>query len=705
MNGVERGSPESEKDRQTGAQRITRKRLIDTLNCVNFREDAIIVHLEHVRFGTPLFLRAFPQPCSDDAVHCLWAEPCPVSVATSYVVRNFMIDRGLDLFIVDPQSSEINDNGATFVLPEDCRGVRLRRARRYASEGIRVTLMQDSATFSGILDDFTALTFRVLVSIQPPQTFEWIDERASLYTVFSDGEAVLYTGECRIIRQSESKRERVLVLERLQNRPRREKLNGDGHLLVPRWNLTFDHPLARKRVNLEVDEISTCWFSVIENSESAVLFPGLVLPRLEIEIAPGFSLTCRAQVSSGDVTEGDGQQTVKWWVVILDMSIEDQGRLFALLQRAQNQKSHVCGRVDLEDLLTFFFDTGFVYPKKYATLHMYKERFRETYKKLYLTNPGITRHFIQMDKGVIQAHLSMIRFYESTWLLHHHAAIGQNGAGLRVLNQARDYVTDYRGFYSSRMDYLMCYYRPNNRFPNRVFGGFARALSNPRQCSVDSFAYFNFHFENHNDGWGEDVGQKDVDRYHGWSFGVAGPEDLAEFSAFYDYQSGGLVVKVMDLGPDVRDAGALDDEYRKLGFKREKHLFSLKKDGRLRALAVAVVSDTGLNLSNLTNCVHVFIMDDQDVPGEVLYRHLALLSRHYAEDEIPILLHPLSYVESQSIPYEKVYNLWAFDTGYAERFYEYMDRLMGSKKGFGKGERAIQGIVRPLAHSATMPPA
>ncbi|MGD0237879.1 MAG: hypothetical protein ABSC55_25520 [Syntrophorhabdales bacterium] len=696
MNGVEKAGQELGNEPQAGVQRITKKRLIDSLNCVNFREDPIIVHFEHVRYGNPLFLRAYPQPCSGDTLDCLWAEPCPANIAASYTARNFMVDRGLDLLIVDPQSSEMSDAGITFVLPEDCRGLRLRRARRYASEGVQVTLMQDAATFSGILDDFTTLSFRVRVSIQPPQTFEWINEKAPLYVVFSDGKTVLYTGQCKIIRQSESKRERALVLEPLYGKPRSDRLNGHGHALVPRWSLAFNHPLARKRVSLEVDEISTCWFSVIENYESAVLFPGLVIPEVEIEIAPGFSLTCRAQVSSGDVQDGDAQQTMKWWIVILDMSIEDQGRLFALLQRAQHQTSHVCGKVDLEDLLTFFFDTGFVYPKKYAALHMHKERFRDTYKKLYLSNPAIARHFIQLDKGVIQAHLSMIRFYENTWLLHHHAATGQNGAGLRVLNQVRDYVTDYRGLYSSHMDYLMCYFRPNNRFPNRVFGGFARALSNPKQCSIDSFAYLNFHFESHHSG-----GEGDS----GWRLDNAQAEDLAELSNFYDHVSGGLMIKALDLEPDMRDTSTLNAEYEKLGLKREKHLFSLKKGGQLKALALAVVSDTGLNLSNLTNCVHVFIIDEEDLPVDVLYRHLALLSPHYAEDEIPILLHPLSYVENQSIPYEKVYNLWAFDTRYAERFYHYMDRLMSGKKGVERDGKAIQGIVRPLAHSSVVPPA
>ncbi len=109
--------------------------------------------------------------------------------------------------------------------------------------------MQDAATFSGVLDDFTALSFRVLVSIQPPQTFESINEKAPLYVVFSDGRTTLYTGECRIIRQTESKRERSLVLEPVygeETKPRRDRLYREGHVLVPRPSLAFNHPLVKK---------------------------------------------------------------------------------------------------------------------------------------------------------------------------------------------------------------------------------------------------------------------------------------------------------------------------------------------------------------------------------------------------------------------------------------------------------------------------
>jgi hypothetical protein len=44
----------------------------------------------------------------------------------------------------------------------------------------------------------------------------------------------------------------------------------------------------------------------------------------------------------------------------------------------------------------------------------------------------------------------------------------------------------------------------------------------------------------------------------------------------------------------------LSAEYQRLGFKKEKHLFSLRKGDLLKAVILVNISDIGLNLSNLT---------------------------------------------------------------------------------------------------------
>ena len=110
-----------------------------------------------------------------------------------------------------------------------------------------------------------------------------------------------------------------------------------------------------------------------------------------------------------------------------------------------------------------------------------KKQIKETYAKIYTRNPHIARHFIYQDKGTIFGHMAMLRFYESAWMIHHHAArkSALNKAGLIVLDQIGRMINDSHRLYSLHMDYMMCYFRPDNKFPNRVFGGAARNINDP----------------------------------------------------------------------------------------------------------------------------------------------------------------------------------------------------------------------------------
>jgi hypothetical protein len=259
----------------------------------------------------------------------------------------------------------------------------------------------------------------------------------------------------------------------------------------------------------------------------------------------------------------------------------------------------------------------------------------------------------------------MVRFYENTWLFHHHAATGAgfSKAGLVVLDQIGRYVNDFYCLYSTHMNFVICYFRPENRFPNRIFGGFANYLNERKGCSLDSFAYF--HFPKAFEG----------DFSESWTLTKTQPEDLLELEIFYEYKSGGLMLHALDLEPGMIDSEDLNKEYQVFGFKRKRHLFSLKKDNNTKAVIMVTLSDVGLNLSNLTNCIHVFVLDSDNLPRNILYSSLSQLSHYYEQEEIPILLYPVSYAEIQPIACEKIYNLWSINTQYTDRYLKYIESL------------------------------
>jgi hypothetical protein len=260
----------------------------------------------------------------------------------------------------------------------------------------------------------------------------------------------------------------------------------------------------------------------------------------------------------------------------------------------------------------------------------------------------------------------MVRFYENTWLIHHHASSrsGHSRAGLVVLDQIGHYVNDFYCLGSTHMNFCICYFRHGNRFPNRVFGGYTRDLNNPKGSSLDSFAYFHFprHYEQQN--------------MHGsWRLSETQPEDLLELESFYNYESGGLMLHALDLEPSMIDSKDLNREYQRSGFKRERHFFTLKKEDNIKAIIIVTLSDVGLNLSNLTNCIHVIILNPDDLISKIFYLSLSQVSHYYGEEEIPVLVYPLNYMEVQSVPYEKIYTLWVQNTQYMDQYFKYIENL------------------------------
>ena len=152
-------------------------------------------------------------------------------------------------------------------------------------------------------------------------------------------------------------------------------------------------------------------------------------------------------------------------------------------------------------------------------------------------------------------------------------------------------------------------------------------------------------------------------------------EDLLELKAYYEHKSGGLMISALDLEPDMIDCKNLSMEYEKAGFKREKHLFSLKRDGFLKAVFLASISDIGLNLSNATNCIHAFVIDEENTRREEIITGLSMISKYYDQDEVSVFLYPFAYAQNHDLTYEKIYNMWVFDTYKADPFLEYTKNL------------------------------
>ena len=430
----------------------------------------------------------------------------------------------------------------------------------------------------------------------------------------------------------------------------------------------FSHPLTGQINRLDVMDLSGSGFSVGELPQDAQLLPGMKLTDLELHLSDTLKLACQAQVVYTRCEKSDssvGQQ--RSGLAILDMTITDHTQLMAILHRAENRHHGVSPSLDIDRLWEFFFDSGFIYPQKYHSFQEHRREFRETYAKLYNRAPEIARHFVYQECSQIMGHIAMLRTHSNTWLVHHHAADRNRSktAGLRTMQLVCEAINESEGLYSSHMDYVTLYYRPENRFPHRIFGGAADFYEDRQSCSVDTLSYF--HYEKKYDIRWKDSG--------GWQLAPARSEDLLNLEAFYQRTSGGLMLQAMDLTPERPDDRELNISYEMAGFQRQQMLFALRHNDITIALFAVLRTEVGLNLSNLTNAITVIALEPKALSREAFFTAISMLATKFPQKKTPILVYPKEYAPSQAIPVEKHYNFWALDCRNLDPYFEFCNKL------------------------------
>jgi hypothetical protein len=649
-----------------GKRVISQKQLINRLNHLNFRDDTILVNLVHTKYATPLSLEARPLPCLDGSLDSLWLEtPGLEHKLSTHTYINFIVPDPLEPLLVEAALVGLTSRKISFRLPDTCKSICSRGIQRHRCRDIEVSLFQNGTLFAGELIEFSPAAFRVEIRGSRHQSLQWVNSQCPVHIVFNKDGELLFSGECEIIRKNGGQRAVSLVIRPLASHIRRFKSREFRSLrqkLVPSPNVIFPDPLTGKNVNLKVIDISGSGFSVEETEENSVLFAGRIIPELKIDLAGFASISCRAQVVYRNHNTGEADAApVKCGLAILDMEIQSHMRLLSLVNQAGDGNSYICNNLDQDTLWELFFETGFLYPKKYAFLQANKKGLKQIYEKLYTEHPDIARHFVYQKNGVVYGHIAMLRFYENTWLIHHHAGKKENAsAGIQVLEQLSRSIIDTCNLLSAHMTFLICYYREENRFPSKVFGAFAEELKEPKGCSLDSFAYLHF----------EKTAAIRWEMAGPWALTKTGQDDLAELELFYESESGGLMLRAMDLSSDISGEDSLAEEFARIGLTKERHLFSVRKDGILKGIVAVDISDSGLNMSDLTNSIKMFILDSEAITVNVFNMIISLISSKFRQNEIPVLVFPHTYADRHGIRYEKKYTLFVIDTQYSDQYFK-----------------------------------
>ncbi|MEA3223488.1 MAG: hypothetical protein U9P49_10060, partial [Thermodesulfobacteriota bacterium] len=607
------------------------------------------------------------EPCLGSELTCRWEEN-KVPELEKYTFLNLIVPDDPWMIVVPAKLQSIDRSSLTILLPEISYAVNNRYTNRHICQGITTELTQNAFLAKGELIDFSPMGLHIRVRPAQHCSFNWFNPDTLVTIILRKGDQILFSGICRPIRQTSDPLERGLVLAPLNNqinRFKKEHIRNPRQHLGSAFSIIFDHPFYNKRVQREVCDISTSGLSVLEEVNDNTLLPGMIVPGLTIMYAGSLKIKCTAQVIYRQEKE---EKTILCGLAILDMDINTYSRLVHIISNYKDPYAYISTEVDTDALWEFFFDTDFIYPKKYGFINTNREKFKKLYQRLYQENPEIARHFTYQKNGQIYGHASMVKAYNRTWIIHHYAArpLGSQKFGIPVLKQLIHYLNGMCRLPSAKTDYVMGYFRPQNKFMYLAFGEFAKHSKNSTRCSLDLFSYQTY-----------PTLSLRTQLPKGWVLREFSPPDLWKLNRFYKTHSGGLLLDVLCLGQDDPGNESLEETYKALGLTRKWKAYSLICRDDLNAVIVVDQSDMGINLSELLNCIKVLIVDQENLPWEILSSAISNLTNVYHAENVPIIIYPADYVDSKGISYEKQYQQWILNVRYGEEYLEFMEENFG----------------------------
>jgi hypothetical protein len=651
-------------DRLDSSPTISHKKLINILNHLHFTEGHIFAHMKEIQYDEDVLVPVLSEPCYDGIITCRWANGKHYDLE-KYRLLNLVILDGLSVLLApaslessDRESFSIRQPGKVYVLGK-------RRAKRYYCNGVNAELVQSGFAARGLLLDFNSLAFRIKATPDPDFSFHWFNPDVAATINLYRKDKLIFSGTCKCLRQTSSIVEKEIVLAPVESeisRFKKRKRRSDRIQLTPSPNVSFNHPLFKKKVQRDVHDISITGLSVYETIQEGVLIPGMIMPQMEINFSGSLKIKCAAQVI---YRKKEKKGLVRCGLVILDMTFPSYGKLSNILISVLDPHVRIYDEVDMDMLWKLFFDTNFIYSKKYKTIGSYGDDLKDTHRKLYKNDTDIALHFNYEKNGQIYGHVSMLRAYQQAWMIHHLAAkpLGRKHVGLPLLKQLLNYFDGLYRLPTVKMSYMIFYFRPENKFMNLFFGGFARNLNDINACSMDLFAYDTYSTTSSPSNLPDE-----------WTLNKFEKSDLSQLEHFYRNHSGGLLLDMLQLGIKNPCDESLEKVYARHDLIRKTAVYALRFRDRLQTVLIVNQSNLGINLSELLNGIKIIVTDSKDLPWDILSTAISQLTTVYQLDKVPILLYPHTYLEERGISYEKQYLMWILNTQYGNEYLDYMEK-------------------------------
>lgn len=281
--------------------------------------------------------------------------------------------------------------------------------------------------------------------------------------------------------------------------------------------------------------------------------------------------------------------------------------------------------VGVDELFELYRNTGFLYPEKASRLLPHLQLVKENWRRMLRAEESLLYVLTAGDAERGRASLAVWRSARHGWT-YQHLVSENNPFASRAVMLAAEAESILKGSDESAQNW----YRPENRFPARVFGSMTESIGGSLS-SVQRHAYLALSRQL---SLPPDAGVRVV------PYDSSRNRDLRTIA---EMARGRVYVSAEELGTDVSLSG-LDGLYRRVGLRRTRHVWLAysRRTDEVLAAALAYRGPLGLNFSFLENRCDL-IMSPNLCSSEIEGAGTALLSaaavayENFELEDIPVI--------------------------------------------------------------------
>lgn len=450
----------------------------------------------------------------------------------------------------------------------------------------------------------------------------------------------------------------TVLEETLQRSSARHRLRADETMSAEVRSPLVDTPTTKSLVDLSA---SGCSF-VIDGTRE--LYPiGL---RLSVTLRlPDGPMGCDAEVRTL-VRENGG---IRCGIELLDLDEPSRLRLANLVMTLRYPDVDDGAGIGCDELFGFLRDTGFLTPAKEESLAPVVDEVRQGFDALYSLPSSLFKAVVAREGDQLTGHVSGVRAYRHTWMAQHLTARPTVHVGHLLNLGAAEYFCQNPDF-----EYFKIYFHADNRWPARVFGGFARQLRDPLQSELRLYRHLALR---------TDVSLMPTP--HGVDVLEASEGELAAVERYFVQRERGLLIRSDDLTRQSLQLSDLNRRFSELGLYRRRRVLCAMRRNVCLGFAFVELSSPGLNLSEALSAFQIFVTDEGRSSAAEVRRSLAAavlpIYRHAGRPIARGLIAADEIGEWQRLGFavsDEVSMCWTYHRTLCARFCDHVERLFAA---------------------------